>query len=97
MTTRTRITSPGRRVSLSVPTMRVTIFDGQRSWWQPFTTPNRKRRRSDPLANQVKHFADVIRREAEPICSGRDGLKTMQVVDAVAESARTGRPVNIAN
>jgi predicted dehydrogenase len=45
----------------------------------------------------VNHFAEVIRGEAEPICSGRDGLKTMQVVDAVVESARTGRPVNIAN
>jgi predicted dehydrogenase len=45
----------------------------------------------------MTHFADVIRGEAEPICSGRDGLKTMQVVDAVVESARTGRPVNIVN
>jgi predicted dehydrogenase len=45
----------------------------------------------------VKHFAEVIRGEAEPICSGRDGLKTMQVVNAVVESARTGQPVNIAN
>ena len=43
----------------------------------------------------MTHFADVINGEAEPVCSGRDGLKTMQVVDAVVESARTGRPVAI--
>ena len=51
--------------------------------------------RSDPLANQIEHFAAVIRGEAEPICSGRDGLTTLQVVDAVIESARTGRPVDL--
>jgi predicted dehydrogenase len=83
--------------SLSVPTMRLKIFEGERSWWKPFTTSTESVERTDPLAGQVKHFAEVIRGEAEPICSGRDGLKTMQVIDAVVESARTGRPVDITN
>ena len=87
----------GTQGSLSVPTMRLKIFEGERSWWEPFTTSTESVERTDPLAGQVKHFAEVIRGEAEPLCSGRDGLKTMQVVDAVVESARTGRPVNIAN
>ena len=51
--------------------------------------------RTDPLANQIDHFAAVIRGEAQPICSGRDGLKTLLVVDAVLEAARTGLPVDI--
>jgi len=75
--------------------MRLKIFEGKRSWWEPFETFTESLERSDPLANQVKHFAAVIRGEAEPICSGRDGLKTLQVVDAVVESARTGRPVDL--
>jgi predicted dehydrogenase len=87
----------GTQGSLSVPTMRLKIFEGERSWWAPFATSTESVQRSDPLANQVKHFAQVILGEAEPICSGRDGLKTMQVVDAVVESARTGRPVHIVN
>ena len=41
------------------------------------------------------HFAAVIRGEAEPICSGRDGLTTLKVVDAVIEAARTGQPVDV--
>ena len=86
----------GTQGSLSVPTMRVKIFEGKRSWWEPFGTSVVSVERSDPLANQVEHFVDVIHGDAEPICSGRDGLKTLQVVDAVVESARTGRPVNIA-
>jgi hypothetical protein len=55
--------------------MRVKTFPGTRSWWEPFTTTE-PLDRSDPLANQVTHFAVVIRGEAEPICSGRDGLMT---------------------
>jgi predicted dehydrogenase len=85
----------GTRGSLSVPTMRLKVFEGERSWWEPFTTSTEDVERSDPLANQITHFAAVIRGEVQPICSGRDGLKTMQVVDAVVESARTGRPVDI--
>lgn len=85
----------GTRGSLSVPTMRLKIFEGKPSWWEPFATSTESVERTDPLANQISHFVDVIRGGAEPICSGRDGLKTLQVVDAVVESARTGRPVTI--
>jgi predicted dehydrogenase len=85
----------GTTGSLSVPTMRIKTYPGTRSWWEPFDTSTENLDRSDPLANQVTHFAAVIRGEAQPICSGRDGLKTLKVVDAVIEAARTGQPVDI--
>src|SRR3954449_1197117 len=85
----------GTTGSLSVPTMRLMVFPGTRSWWEPFESSTVDLERSDPLANQITHFAAVIRGEAEPICSGRDGLKALEVVDAVVESARTGRPVDV--
>jgi predicted dehydrogenase len=75
--------------------MRLKVYEGERSWWQPFEESTVEFERSDPLANQIEHFAAVIRGEAEPICSGRDGLKTLLVVDAVVESARTGQPVDL--
>ena len=86
----------GSRGSLSIPTMRLSTYPGTRSWWEPFDTVTAEVERSDPLANQIEHFAAVIRGEEEPVCSGRDGLKTLRVVDAVVESARTGRPVELA-
>jgi predicted dehydrogenase len=86
----------GKRGSLSVPTMRMKTYESQRLRWQPLATAAHTADGSEPLINQVTHFADVIRGRAQPICSGREGLKTMQVVDAVVESARIGRPVNIA-
>ena len=85
----------GTRGSLSVPTMRMRTFPDAPSWWTPFDTSTEAVDRSDPLANQVTHFAAVIRGEAEPICSGRDGLNTLRVVDAVVEAARTGAPVEV--
>jgi predicted dehydrogenase len=86
----------GTRGSLSVPTMRLRVYEGERSWWEPFETSMLEVERSDPLANQIAHFADVIRGEVGPICSGRDGLASLLVLDAVVESARTGRPVELA-
>ena len=86
----------GKRGSLSMPTMRMKTYESQQLRWQPLAAAAHTADGTDPLINQVTHFADVIRGRAHPICSGRDGLKTMQVVDAVVESARNGRPVNIA-
>ena len=85
----------GTTGSLSVPTMRLRTYPGTRSWWQPFDEATVELERSDPLANQIRHFVEVIRGAVQPICSGRDGLATLQVVDAVIESARTGAPVDL--
>ena len=85
----------GTRGSLSVPTMRLAVYPGERSWYEPYESSVEEVERSDPLAHQIEHFAAVIRGEAEPICSGRDGLTTLRVVDAVVEAARTGEPVEV--
>jgi len=87
----------GTKGSLSIPTMRLKVYQGKPSWWEPFTNSVETVDRSDPLAHQIAHFAEVIRGEAAPICSGRDGLKTLKVVEAVAESARTSQPITITN
>jgi predicted dehydrogenase len=85
----------GTRGSLSIPTMRLKVYSGTPSWWEPFDSSTEEVDRSDPLAHQITHFAAVIRGEATPICSGRDGLKTLRVVDAVVEAARSGLPVTV--
>ena len=60
------------------------VFGGQRSWWEPFDLATVAVERIDPLANQIAHFVEVIRDEAAPICCGRDGLKTLMVIEAVS-------------
>ena len=78
-----------------MPTLRVRTYAGTPSWWEPFETTVEDVPRTDPLAAQVAHFAAVVRGDAAPLCSGRAGLDTLRVVDAVATSARTGLPVDL--
>ena len=82
--------------SLAVPTMRIKYYAGKedRSWWEPFLTRVEEFERIDPLAAQIEHFAAVIRGDAEPLVTARDGLQNLRVTDAIAEAARTGRIVN---
>jgi predicted dehydrogenase len=41
----------------------------------------------------MEHFGSLIRGEAAPLVSVRDGLANLRVTEAIAESARTGRRV----
>ena len=49
----------------------------------------------DPLVTQMEHFARVIRREEEPLVSGLEGLRSLEVVEAVATAAATGETVRL--
>lgn len=84
----------GTRGSLSIPTMRLKTYPGEASWWNPTQDSTLAVDVEDPLANQVAHFAAVIRGEAEPICSGEAGLNTLLVCEAVVEAGRTGQVVS---
>jgi predicted dehydrogenase len=81
--------------SLSVPTMRLKTYARaeDRSWWEPFETDVVDVVREDPLTLQMEHFGAVIRGEARPLVTVRDGLANLRVTEAIAESARTGRLV----
>jgi len=88
----------GTHGSLSIPTMRLRTYarDADRSWFKPFESSVVPMQRADPLALQIAHFADVIRGRAQPLVSGRDGLRNLIVVEAIAKAAKTGARVEIA-
>ena len=82
----------GTRGSLAIPTMRVKAYDkpDDRSWWKPFHTSVAQVDRSDPLEHQLAHFCAVIRGDARPLVTVRDGLMNLRITEAIAEAARTG-------
>ena len=86
----------GTQGSLSIPTMRLKYYGKRedRSWWKPFETAVASLDEADPLERQLAHFCQVIRGEAEPLVSVRDGLRNLQIVDAISEAARTGQIVS---
>ena len=79
--------------SLAVPSMRLKVYAGERSWWKPFDTSIVEVQRTDPLSRQLEHFCAVIRGEAMPLVSVRDALQTLRVTLAIDESGTDGRPV----
>jgi len=86
----------GSQGSLSIPTMRLKYYARRedRSWWKPFETAVAALQEADPLARQLAHFCQVIRGEVEPLVSVRDGLRNLQIVEAISEAARSGQIVS---
>ena len=82
--------------SLAVPTMRLKTYEKKedRSWWKPFQVGVAELERADPLARQLEHFCAVIRDEARPLVTARDGLENLRITEAIVEAARTGQIVN---
>ncbi|HEY3178129.1 MAG TPA: Gfo/Idh/MocA family oxidoreductase [Casimicrobiaceae bacterium] len=78
--------------SLGIPTMRLKRYptEKDRSWHKSMDVSVIPLEVVDPLERQIAHFCDVIRGDAEPVVSARDGLQNLRVVEAIAESARTG-------
>lgn len=49
----------------------------------------------DPLADEITEFANCIRGTAKPETGGPESLEVVAVLEAVIESARTGKPVEV--
>ncbi|WP_394887321.1 Gfo/Idh/MocA family protein [Mesorhizobium sp. AaZ16] len=85
----------GTHGSLSIPDLGIWRNPGKRSWWEPIERQSVAYGTDDPLALQIRHFADVALGRASPLVSGREGLETLRVIAAVKEAARRGGPVEI--
>ncbi|NIR48687.1 Gfo/Idh/MocA family oxidoreductase [candidate division KSB1 bacterium] len=44
---------------------------------------------------EIRHFVECLRGEGELSCSGEEALERMRIIDAVYESAKTGREVTL--
>ena len=80
----------GSHGSLSIPDMRLWTHTGERNWWNPISATSSPRESSDPLVNQIRHFSQVIAEGLEPLVSGREGLKTLHVIESIQQAAATG-------
>lgn len=87
----------GTNGSLSVPTMRLKTYPRpeDRSWWKAFEVGVVGMVRDDPIKHQMEHFGAVVRGEANPLVSARDGLQNLKVVEAIAQAAATGSTVHL--
>lgn len=77
----------GTQGALELPRLRLWQHQGRRSWWEPISATVHPRGHGDPLVLQVEQFARVIRGQEPPLVSGREGLRTLQVIEAVKQAA----------
>jgi predicted dehydrogenase len=85
----------GTNSSLSVPTMRPKTYPRPEdlSWWKPFEVGVAGIVGDAPLQHQLEHFGAVVRGEADPLVSARDGLANLPVTKAIVAAAQSGRTV----
>ena len=85
----------GTHGSLSLPDLKLWRNSGDRSWWEPLSATSLPHDQADPLVNQVRHFAAVIAGAAEPLVSGKEGMESLRVLEAIQVSAATGNAVEL--
>jgi len=85
----------GTEGSLTLPTLNHWRYPGARGWHETITARPVTIETSNPYAEQLRHFAAVIRGSEEPVISGHDGTRTLEATQAVLEAARTRRPVTL--
>ena len=83
----------GSKGGLSLPDLRVWRHEGKPDWWTPISATTLTCRSDDPLQVQMMHFADVIHGRTEPLVSGVEGLRSLEVVEAIANSAASGKAI----
>ncbi|MGR3514451.1 MAG: Gfo/Idh/MocA family protein [Paracoccaceae bacterium] len=81
----------GTSGALSLPDLRVWSHEGEQSWWSPMTTEAIDVPKHDPVKAQLLHFIDVIAGSAAPLVSAQDGLRNIEVLEAIKRAARSGR------
>ena len=81
--------------SLSIPRLEFWSHQGERNWWKPMVSERTTLIAQDPLRLQISHFAKVIRGDEAALVTGREGLKTLEVIEAIKEAARLGETVHL--
>jgi predicted dehydrogenase len=87
----------GTTGGLAVPALQHWSYDGDGAWMDPLTRRTLPVTRADPYPRQLHHFARVIRGEEAPIIDVAEGTRTLAATLAIAESAKTGRPVRVSD
>lgn len=85
----------GTEASLTLPRLAIHRYRGARGWHEELTEERTIVHRADPYLEQLRHLRAVAEGRETPLCSGRDGLRSLQATLAVHEAARTAGPVSL--
>lgn len=88
----------GTRGSLSFPQLQTWHYtDPSHSWTDSLVQDDALAiDPTPPFTHQLRHFADVCEGTVEPQCGGEDALCTIITLEAILQSMKTGKPVDVA-
>ncbi len=72
----------------------VRIYRAERKEWEVFPLPTGWER-NVMFRDEMRHFLDIARGEAEPACTLEDGIHVMQLIAAVHDSQKSGRLIRL--
>ena len=87
----------GAEGSLSLPDLKLWKHEKKPDWWTPLITEKYDFQNIDPLITQLENFRDVILGKTEPLVSGLEGVRSLQVIEAIQSSIATKSPIDISN
>lgn len=83
----------GTEAAFTLPGLQLWRYRGTRGWHQPLSCERTVLHAHNPYDAQLSHLRAVAEGQQAPLCSGLDGLRTLQAAAALLESARSGGPV----
>ena len=81
--------------ALSLPKLHLFSYEGDSSWHKPLQMDIPAVDPALPHKMQLKHFVKVVRREATPVVTPADNVKTLRTLAAVKEAAETGKLIEL--
>ena len=88
----------GTHGALALPNLTLWRHPGARGWWQPIAGEKLVFDfGEDSFVRQMRHFAAVIRGEEQPLVSGEDALRSLAAVEAVKQSAESGKTIALSD
>lgn len=85
----------GTSGAISLPDTTLWSYPGERGRHLPIYDESLSVADENVYANQLRHFVDVARDDAQPIIDAFDAVQTLAVTIAVVEAARTGRKIEM--
>ena len=85
----------GSKGSLSIPELKIWHHESREDWTNSFKIKKISYESNEPFVDQISHFHEIIVSDKEPIVSGEEGLKSLKVIEAIKQSSKIKKIVNI--
>jgi predicted dehydrogenase len=85
----------GSDAAMEFPRLKIWRHDGSSDWHSPLWAEDVPLPSIDVYAEQIAHFARVIRGEEAPIITGEDASRSLAVTLAVIEAARSRMAIEL--